>query len=370
MGTKKSILIFGLTSNYGGTEKITYAFLSHLDCAEYNLTFVINSKAMIITDDKIKQFDCKTLYLNTKRKGRYKAFKNELKELFRLAKPDIVLEVFGDSTFVEPLVYAKKFSVTKRMALATMGNDVKTPNIFYRFIRYIAKIRLNNSVTHYLSVSSKSSLYTFGKSKPVTIVSGINSEQFKYNEEDRANLRNVYSIKDKDIVFSSIGRICPDKNQMFAVDFFSSYHSYNKNSYLFLIGNYEDEYFNVLNKHINSLGIQNNVFFIESQPEVKKFYSFSDIILFPSLREGFGLIALESQANGVPCLVFEETIDSSLKISDKLVFIEKEIKIDAVTNLIDSLVKKSFDRKNAYQIIKKSPLDLSNQEKKIRDLFE
>ena len=370
MKTKKSILIFGLTSNYGGTEKITYAFLSHLDCAKYNLTFVINSKSTIITDDKIKQFDIKTLYLNTKRRGRYKAFKKELKALFKITKPDIVLEVFGDSTFVEPLVYAKKFRVKKRIALATMGSDVKAPKIFYRIIRYIAKIRLNNSATHFISVSSKSSSYTFGKSKPATVISGINSEHFKYNEEDRANLRNIYSIKDKDIVFSSIGRICPDKNQMFAVDFFSSYHSYNKNSYLFLIGNYEDEYFNVLNRHINSLGIKNNVVFIESQPEVKNFYSFSDIILFPSLREGFGLITIESQANGVPCLAFEETIDSSLKISDKLVFIEKEIKRNAVTNLINDLLQKSCDRKDAYLIIKKSPLDLSNQEKTIRKLFE
>ena len=367
---KKRILIFGLTSNYGGMEKLTYAILSHLDHSKYSLVFVNNSSKNFVIDERIEKFEHRTICFNSKRRGRYKIFKNDLKKMFEDLKPDIVLEIFGDSTYVEPLVFAKKFKVKKRIALATMGSDVSDLGLTYKIVRFLARLRLNKSTTHFLSVSSKSSKYTFRKTKNVHIVSGINSEQFKFDEKERALLRKEFSIADNATIFSVIGRICSDKNQLFAIDYFNSYHSHNKNSYLFLIGNYENEYYDLLKNHIHSLGLENNVKFVESQPNVKAFYSFSDIILFPSLREGFGLIAVESQANGVPCLVFKETIDDSLKVTNNLIFISKKIEKSDVTKLINHLLSKSYNRENEYLKVRDSYLDLSSLKEDIRKVFE
>lgn len=370
MKTKKTILIFGLTANFGGMEKLTYTLLSYIDCSNYCFVFVNSSNTEIKIDERLNIFETQTITFNSKRKGRYGAFKKDLEHIYKEVKPDIVLEVFGDSTYVEPLIFAKKYGVKKRIALGTMGDDVSNPGLKYKLLRLISKIRLNNSVTHRLSVSAKSSHYTFGKSKNVNIISGIDSEQFKYNKDERIRLRQQYSIKNNDVVFSMIGRICPDKNQLFAINYFYSYHSFNNNSYLFLIGNFEEDYKKTLINRIHSLKLEQYVLFIGPQPNVKAFYSFSDIVLFPSLREGFGLIAVESQANGVPCLVFKETIDTSLQVTDNLIFIDKKIEDTKVINLVNKVLSKRSIREDDYLKVKNSFLDLSSQKEIIKKVFE
>jgi glycosyltransferase involved in cell wall biosynthesis len=50
------------------------------------------------------------------------------------------------------------------------------------------------------------------------------------------------------------------------------------------------------------LSIESKVHFLGLITNVKTFYDSIDLLLIPSIREPLGLVALESQARGVPCL--------------------------------------------------------------------
>ncbi len=52
-----------------------------------------------------------------------------------------------------------------------------------------------------------------------------------------------------------------------------------------------------------SLGVERQVYFLGAQPEVEKYYAASDVFVFPTLHEAFGLVVIEAMASGLPIVV-------------------------------------------------------------------
>jgi len=53
---------------------------------------------------------------------------------------------------------------------------------------------------------------------------------------------------------------------------------------------------------VDDLGLSEDVIFWGYQVDIKKYYAAADITIFPSIREGFGMAAVESLAMGVPVI--------------------------------------------------------------------
>ncbi|GAF09094.1 glycosyltransferase [Paenibacillus pini JCM 16418] len=51
---------------------------------------------------------------------------------------------------------------------------------------------------------------------------------------------------------------------------------------------------------INELGLEDKVYFLGKQDEIAQVISLADVLLLPSEKESFGLVALEAMACGVP----------------------------------------------------------------------
>lgn len=113
-----------------------------------------------------------------------------------------------------------------------------------------------------------------------------------------------YGIADGDRFLIYVGGISPHKNLDTLVGAFASLETDDVK--LVLVGDYTDDPFHsaypALKQQISELGIGGNVIFTGYVPdeELVRLYNGAELLVFPSLEEGFGLPALEAMACGTP----------------------------------------------------------------------
>jgi glycosyltransferase involved in cell wall biosynthesis len=134
------------------------------------------------------------------------------------------------------------------------------------------------------------------KNKSVTINNGINLDKFKGAED--AGLRKTYNLPADAKIILNVGSLSRNKNQKLLIR--AVCHA--GGGYILFIagqGPLESE----LKKEVIKLGIEKQVFFLGVRKDVESLYKSSDLLVLCSRWEGFGLVAVEAMAAGVPVLV-------------------------------------------------------------------
>lgn len=166
------------------------------------------------------------------------------------------------------------------------------------------KILLKKSLkysTHKLAVSKKAGESVFKNLPFTTVHSCINRRTYKFSDFERKKIREKYKINDSDFVIGFVGRFCLQKNVLFALDVFSEYLKTEKNAKFIFVG--EGPLTEELQKRSCELQISNSVIFAGHQENIRGFYSAFDLLLLPSNYEGLGLVAVEAQYSGLPCVL-------------------------------------------------------------------
>ena len=117
-----------------------------------------------------------------------------------------------------------------------------------------------------------------------------------------------YNLHESENFLLYVGGISPHKNLSTLIEAFVSVDSALKseNLKLVLVGDYKDDpFFSAyphLKKQIAELGLENKVIFTGFVPDedLVYLYNASQLLVFPSFEEGFGLPAIEAMACGTP----------------------------------------------------------------------
>ena len=145
------------------------------------------------------------------------------------------------------------------------------------------------------------------------IPNGIELDKFRFDPAARSLIRTQLHIIDKTVI-GNIGRLCYQKNQNFLLDVLSKMQERNTDVVLLLVGDGPDE--KKLKDKAESLGLINSVIFYGTTDEPWGLYSAMDIFAFPSFFEGFGIVALEAQASGLPLIYSEYVPDEAIASSN------------------------------------------------------
>lgn len=101
--------------------------------------------------------------------------------------------------------------------------------------------------------------------------------------------------------FLHVGRYSEVKNQSFLLDTFALLGDRLDSAHLNIVGFGQLE--NDLRRKAQQLGLSEAVSFLERDTDVAVLLAETDFFLLPSLHEGFGIVAVEAQAAGVPVFV-------------------------------------------------------------------
>lgn len=162
---------------------------------------------------------------------------------------------------------------------------------------------------------SKEKIKVIGKGSS----NGINTRHFCLEKIDILHqqvLKDKLKIGSEDFVFIFVGRLVTDKGINELIQAFKKIHTFFQNAKLLLVGPYETE-LDPLQKE-TVLEIENNtaIIHVGYQPDVRPYFAISNVLVFPSYREGFPNVVMQAGAMELPCIVTDINGCNEIIMSD------------------------------------------------------
>ena len=203
------------------------------------------------------------------------------------------------------------------------------------------------------------------KEKYRIIKNGIDIEKFKFNGKIRNEYREKLGFNNK-FVICHIGRFDLYKNQRFLVEIFKDIHKDYKNAVLVFVGDGDEK--TKIESIVNNYQISDNVIFLGIRNDINKILQAVDLVAFPSIFEGLGMVTIEAQTAGLKTLV-SESIPNEANISELFERIPLSSK-NEWTNRIENYIKINDDnRKDMSNIIREKGYDSKEVAAKLEYLY-
>ena len=312
-------------------------------------------------DDEIKKLGGRVIKLASPDKvGQIQSIKN-LYNLIKDEKYDVVHAhtLFNCGTAI---LAAKLAGANIRISHAHTNLDLSTSKIKKLYFS-IMRCLINKFSTDFIACSNSAGKYLFGEEI-------INNKNYKvlpnyvdYNRILECN--DSHSIKEKlgfdkdDIIVGHIGRFVDAKNHKFLIQVLNEMIKENKNIKAILIG--DGPLKNDIKNQVKEFDLQDNIRFLGLRNDIDVVLNNCDLFIFPSIYEGLGLVMLEAQAAGLPCLV-SEAIQPEANLDIGLL---KQINLDNGLNIWKNEALKLIGKKNKNKEIiesafKNKRLELDN----------
>lgn len=211
--------------------------------------------------------------------------------------------------------------IAKRCGLITIAHShsISSGKGVSAFVKNVMQIPIRFVSDYLFACSIEAGEWLFGKkslynNKFYLLKNAIDIKQYTLDVEKGLKIREDFGIAEKFIV-GHVGRFSYPKNHDFLIDIFNEIHKIDDNSVLMLVG--EGELREEIQIKLSKLGLLQNVIFTGARDDVYNFFQAMDVFVFPSHYEGLGMVAIEAQAAGVPCIV-ADTIPKEIFVTNKI----------------------------------------------------
>ena len=303
----------------GGVESVVMNYYRHIDRTKIQFDFICDEDSTNIPYDEIEQLGGRVILVPP-----YQKVFEYQKELIKIFKDNNYKIVHShiNTLSVFPLRAAKKAGVPIRIAHSHSTTNKKEwkRNLVKQVLRPFSKVY----ATDYMCCSELAGRWLFGnkeydKGNVYLLNNAIDLDKFKYDEKIRKEKRKELNIKEDTLVIGHVGRFVEQKNHRFLIDIFNEVHKQKENSILLLVG--QGPLMEEMKEKVKTLGIEDSVKFLGQRTDINELYNAMDLFLFPSLYEGLGMVLIEAQANGLPCIASTE-IPKIAKVINNVSFLK------------------------------------------------
>jgi glycosyltransferase involved in cell wall biosynthesis len=234
----------------------------------------------------------------------------------------IPLNISGD---LNPVTIFKLYNIFRKnsinIVIANTGKDLRLSGIaslFQKYIRVIARQGIDyplknnlrykiayNNLADKIVANSEATKNTMLRSAP-----WLNPEKIKviyngidpvvYKAENTKNLRTVFGFAEDDFVIGFVGRLSVQKGVKYTLEAFKSVSEKYSNVRLLICG--DGELRSDVEKFISENKMENVIYLAGFRKDIPDIMSTIDVLLTPSLWEGFGIVLIEAMAAGKPCV--------------------------------------------------------------------
>ncbi|WP_320967091.1 glycosyltransferase [Hungatella sp.] len=354
----KQVLIIPTNSlGYEGITSVIQNYLIHMDLTDLSIDVLTSEDTPDALFQNFSKFSKVLVVPNRKRKAM--EYMRHLDTLMK-KKYDIV-HVHGNSgTMMIETLLAKKNHIKKIIVHCHANRcDHMILNVVMREIMKL-------TATDFLACSKAAGNWLYRNASYTVINNAIDVDKFQYTKSTRKEVRHELGLQ-YEVLIGHIGHFTPPKNHFFLVDIFKAYHEINSNSKLLLIGD-GTVYDSVKNK-VERDGLKDSVIFTGRRNDCDRLYQTMDLFLLPSKIESFGIVTLEAQAAGLPCLV-SDVVPIETKCSDRIFYQSLEDTPQTWAEMINKIVLRNYDRNTKVsEKIKENGYDIFEESKKVRNLY-
>ena len=291
----------------GGAEAFIMNIYRNIDRNKVQFDFLLRSSETSFLEKEVKSLGGKIFITSAFPKHFFRNYQ-EIKCFFEEHLEYKIVHIHANSLmYMSPLMLAKKKRIPVRIIHS--HNTQAAKGILALWIHYFNRKRISKYANYFLGCSESACEWMYDKELNYQVINnGINIEKFQFDEYRRKTLRKRLNI-DTRYVIGHVGRFVRQKNHKFLLEIFKEILLIRKDSILLLIGDGSEK--EKIKKKAEKLKIDKKIIFISKTNEIENYMSAMDTFLFPSLFEGLGIVLIEAQANGLPCLSSEEIPDEA-----------------------------------------------------------
>lgn len=346
----------------GGTQALLMNLYRKIDKTKIQFDFLVEYPNKQFYDDEILKMGGKIFYTNIRNDFNIFKFQKTLKKVI-MKNNYRIIHVHAYTIGFFALRVAKKCNVPVRIAHSHNNQTVKDR-------KYIMKKIMQKIYTIYatdlFACSEEAGRYLFKNKKFNILNNSIDSQKFIYKDDLRNKVRKNLGIKDDEFLVGHIGRLHAQKNHNFLLNVFVEIKKKIKKSKLLLIGDGPLEA-EIRNK-IKKLGIEQNVIMLKNRSDVNELYMAMDVFILPSLFEGLGIVAIEAQASGTPCLT-ADTLPLESNVSPLFKSLSLNESPDKWAEEAIKISESKYKHKNMQKYIENANYDVSKSARKMEKYY-
>lgn len=363
------VLQFAIASSQGGYTQYVTNIWRLMDRDMLHFDFVTFSKTIDFAEELIRG-GCKVYQISTYPEEDMKTFMEEFGKVLDSGYDIIEVHTsFWKNTIVEQMAKERNIKVivhAHSTGISKARNAEEEKRLLKRHLDIKSKID-ENLADAYFACSQDAAEWLYGDAIPegkVKIIHNtIDANRFAFNEEVRQKMRKTLQLEDR-FVIGHVGRLERVKNQQFLIEIFAEVHKQMESAVLLLIG--DGSLRRDLEELAETFGVADSVIFMGKKRETELYYQAMDLFLLPSLMEGFPIVLLEAQCNGLRCLCSEE-ISSEVFVTDSI----KKLALSNHEQWIREIIKVSViqEREDGSSIIMRRGFDTKKQIRIIEELY-
>lgn len=278
------------------------------------------------------------------------AYRRELKAFFRGHPEYQVVHVHQDCLSSVALQCAKECGIPVRIAhshITSQDMNLKYP------IKMFYKHRIPAYATELMACGEDAGKWMFGGADFHVLPNAIDAAAYAYNPEKRAEVRAAFSVAENELLVGHVGRFSHQKNHFFLLEIFAAVQKLTA-AKLLLVG--DGELRHDIEKKIQELGLTDKVILTGVRSDVAELLQGMDVFAFPSNYEGLGIVAIEAQAAGLPCLISDK-----VPIECKKTPLVKQLPLaaGAETWAKEILAAAKTERYNTTELIRQAGFDIA-----------
>lgn len=328
----------------GGAETLVKDYAIHLDKEKFEVTIIITGPSLntiieetlklagiriIFMGDIIQDNATSFLFKTLNRIKRYHVFR----KLIKNEKPDIIHSHLGINSYL-CFINTRKHNIKLFHTIhSEISVDFDTPghNMYFKTTKYCVDKKDMTLITLHQRMNEEAKKI-FGTSQTAVINNPIDTIHFSNPTKPKHQIRQELGLPDNALVVGHIGRFSDPKNHSFLLDLFSSLIKKEKKAVLLLIGSGELE--DEIKAKVDLLGIEKQVIFLGNRNDIPDLLSIMDRFVFPSKYEGLGLVLLEAQTAGIPCIVSDE-VPKETQLSNYITYLSLD---DPANRWVDEIL--------------------------------
>ncbi|RKQ33495.1 glycosyltransferase family 1 protein [Oceanobacillus halophilus] len=288
--------------NRAGTETMLMNIYRKIDHEKVHFDFVSYSNEEADYDKEIEKLGGDIIRLQRS---------NSVLELYQVIKKHGPYDAIHAHTLFHcgiSMVAAYLAGVKVRISHAHTTLD-NSEGVVRRLYLNVMRYFINRLSTNYLACSKEAGRYLFGigtlnKSKYSFFPNVVDYQRFIHRPTRNVNEFSLeQGIGKNDVVIGHIGRFIEAKNHKFLLQILKNIVQEKVNIRLLLVG--DGDLREDIETMVETEGLKDVVHFAGLREDIPTMLHSMDVFVFPSIYEGLGLVLLEAQACGIPCIVSE-----------------------------------------------------------------
>ena len=281
--------------NHAGTEEVVMNYYRHFDRTKVQFDFLVLNEEDGYHEKEIKKLGGKIFKICRFTSNPFKCIKQR-NAFFKSHRYDVV-EIHSPSVLRYSYAkLAKKYGAKK--VVYHIHNSVDKDNVLIKFARH----QVVKYCTHLVACSQFAGKTAYGEGVDFEVVNNaIDYKAYLFDSQARDRVRQKYNIAQQDFVIGQVGRYSEVKNHQFSLRLLAELSKKHSNVKMFFkgFGELEDS----LHVQAENLGIADKVIWCKDEDvPTQDCYSAMDMFVMPSLFEGLGIVVIEAQINGIPCI--------------------------------------------------------------------